>query len=720
MSNYINLRLFTLSIILIVFLSCLSCSGTGEPRNEKTDLLSEFEKETGLQEEYVSYEHIIKGTVPANFLKYAFADYKPSYNEDPSIPIQCWVETNYGSQNACKYCHTNYLSDIKHGNSFPIAEDQILYNFASPNLNKINWKNVISPQEINERLEKENIKVPEPNDPENLIYIRKNNWKIAFLMARPYGDDSWNNVSNAGSVFQLFPALNPEDLLPFTKNEPTDIERHGHIDREGFVKNKYDDYTGWRAVNFFPYAIFTPLTGSVSGIYIRLPKVFMTKNGITDIEIYKKNLDLLEKNIKNESTDSKYYYGDASNISIKKGFYPVGTEFAHTLHYVDLNADGEVGTYLDGLYENAQKDYEFPGTRSKRVKEIRYMYKWKDVDLDDIAEKEDEGEEIPKIIGQEGKGWIENGAGWILSAYIENRKGGLRPQTTEELLQCKGCHSSVGNTVDAVWSFQRKLPGDLGWQEMNYGFYKKSQSDKTQLHDYYNENASMGELEYFYYTVVGADLFGVMPAEIKSELIRYAEENNLVRTLGLQYRINDIFDDEKLKSAPKAKRKQIIHERSLIMRQYASSWSYLYKDSETGKHYIKGNIFYPTESTMLANIAAYRRIVLDQSYNLGKNVFGTQPEQIPFTFRSDGTILNSERKVIPLGHIIDSRPWNEDGIGITPTKIVKVNEKGEPVDENGNVVDIEVNPENAVGHISKGGTFETKYNPILTNKPIKK
>jgi hypothetical protein len=393
----------------------------------------------------------------------------------------------------------------------------------------------------------------------------------------------------------------------------------------------------------------------------------------------------------------------------------VGAEFAHPLHYVDLNADGETGKSLDGVNNNKTPDYEFPGTRSKRVKEIRYMYKWKDVGLEDIGAVEIE-EEYAKVIGKEWQGWIDNKAGWILGAYIENRQGKLRPQTTEELLQCLGCHSSVGNTIDAVWSFQRKLPGDSGWQEMNYGHYKKAEADKTRLNDYQNENIDMGELEYFYYSVVGADLFGVMPGEIKTELLAYVNANNLEKELQLKTDLALIFDDDKLKATPKEKREGILQERAKIMRHYAKSRSYLYYDQDAGEHFIKGNIFYPTGKTMKANIAGYRRIVLDQSFNLGKNIFGTQPQAIPFTFRSDGTVKDGENRLIPVGAVITSRPWGPDGIGITPTGLVKVNDKGEPVDATGNVVDVEKDPRKVVGHVSTGGTFDTLYTPVIKKK----
>lgn len=702
-----------LLIVLLVFL--FSCA-----KEEAEDVeLKELERETGLQAEFISYQNLIEGISPPNFQRQSEAAYKPSYNEDPAIPAQCWIETSYGTQNACQYCHTNYLSEIQHGNSFPIAEDQIIYSFPTPNLNRVNWKNIIYPEEIIQRLEEENITIPQPDDPDNLVYVRTDNWRAAYKKARSTDDRSWNNLSNAGSDFQLFPDLDPDYLFPFSEEDPTNSALHGYIDEEGFVRCNKNKYTGWRAVNFFPYAIFTPLTGSVSGIYVRLPEKFMTMNGERDLEIYKKNLKLLEQNIKNEKIESWFYYGDASSVDVKKGFYPVGTEFAHPLHYVDLNADGESGEAINGVVENRGLDYEFPGTRAKRVKEIRYMYKWKDVGLADIGPKES-GEEMPRLIGKEGKGWIDNAAGWILAAYIENRTGELRPQTSEELLQCKGCHSAVGNTIDAVWSFQRKLPGEMGWREMDYGHYKRTEPQKTRLQDYYNANTNRGELEYFYYTVVGADLYGIMPEEIKSELKKYAEGNKLLAQLGLKNSLQDIFDDEKLKMIGKEKRQEILQERSKIMRHYASSRSYLYNDPESDKDYIKGSIFYPTQGTMRANIAGYRRIVLDQSFNLGKNVFGSQTEAIPFTFRSDGTVLDGEGKIIPVGSVIYSRPWGGDGVGIMPTGIVKVNEEGLPVDEEGNVVDIEKNPEKAVGHISKEGTFETGYNPIIKAEPVTK
>jgi len=123
---------------------------------------------------------------------------------------------------------------------------------------------------------------------------------------------------------------------------------------------------------------------------------------------------------------------------------------------------------------------------------------------------------------------------------------------------------------------------------------------------------------------------------------------------------------------------------------------------------------------LLQNIRSYYKIVLDQSFNSGKQSFGDQPDGIPFTYRSDGTVLDPSGRPIPVGEVITGRPWGEDGVGTTPTGIVRVNERGGPVDDAGNPVDVRLNPERAAGHVTRGGTFDMLYNPILSDRPVKR
>lgn len=704
----------SLLAIVILFLPILLLYQCRQIGNETLIEL----KRIGLVGEEISAENFYKGIAPKNFRAFSGAKYKPSFNEDPGIPAQCWIETGYGTQNACKYCHTDYLASIEHGNAYPIGEDQITYSFPTANLNRILWQNIIYPEKIEERLNAEGINLPNPND---VHYVRTDNWLPTFSKARANGNTQWINAKARHKSFILFPALNPMHLFPYSPSNPTSNGKHGYIDPEGFIRSETNEYTGWRAINFFPYAIFTPLTGSVSGIYIRLPKEFMCSNSQFSVEVYKENLELLESNIKNEANGSTHYKGDASAYKIRKGFYPVGTEFAHPLHYVDLFADGETGTKVDGVESNTDNQYEFPGTRSKRVKEIRYMYKWKDVELIDIALPNDDdtpngiANGFENYLGREGQGWVDNGAGWILAAYIENRNGELRPQTTEELAQCIGCHAKVGNTIDAVWSFQRKLPGLEGWADMHYGHYNSKQPNETYLNDYLNVRSGMGELGYFFHSVVGADLYGIMPNEIRTELYSYAEQHKLFEMLKLKYPIDEILSDEILKNLSKEERKPRLMERQKIMRHYTKNRAYLQQNNSNGEFFLKGNIFYPTHETMKANIQGYRKIVLDQSFNLGKDLFGSVADNIPFTFRSDGTARDEKSIIIPVGHVIYSRPYNKNGIGITPTGIVE----GDAIDSKGNYVEEYTEEDVRTGKITFTGTLDLLYNPILSGIKLK-
>jgi hypothetical protein len=116
--------------------------------------------------------------------------------------------------------------------------------------------------------------------------VREDNWTPLYDAVRKQ-EDSWLNRADPDGPFALFPALNPNDLFPYDASDPTGGGRHGYVDSEGFVRGQDGGYAGWRAINFFPYAIFKPQTGSVSGIYIRLPKAFMTRDGRFDAAVYR-------------------------------------------------------------------------------------------------------------------------------------------------------------------------------------------------------------------------------------------------------------------------------------------------------------------------------------------------------------------------------------------------------------------------------------------------
>jgi len=539
-------------------------------------------------------------------------------NPYANVPAQCYIESSNGRQNACLFCHTNGLYNLGLGNNNPqagaidIVNFQIDYGFDPLTTNApyatINrWENTLYPEKLAEAVALLEIET-EKWDMQN--YIRTDNWQTAYDQ-RLGSPKDWD--SGYDSAMRLLPGLNPSDL-------PADHDGFVRSDNAEslFFNDDLGGITGWRAINFMPYGIFTPINGSVSGIYIRLPEKYMKRlDGIFDLVIYSQNLALLEQAITNQldPLEDTHYLGGAADEPITLGAYPKGTEFAHPLHYVDTQADGfsEVSA--------------FPGTRAQRVKEIRYMYKAEDYDPMTATPGEGEGD---AIYGRDDQGWVNNGAGWILAGFIEDQQGQLRPQDREELTQCIGCHSGfkstefpnftsgTGNTVDSTWALPRKLPGSMGWQEMNYLGYKlTTENDMTQpgstLPEPINRYANQGEFGLFLQYVVGASLYGDMPAQFETQF------NELITTKhgytqnwpALNTSSAEAFD---LSSEA----------RQTLLRAFVNKGDYLNNDGS-----IKSFLLYPTQADALATALRYRQVVVTQRYKLGKDVFN----ETPVTFR---------------------------------------------------------------------------------------
>ena len=92
--------------------------------------------------------------------------------------------------------------------------------------------------------------------------------------------------------------------------------------------------------------------------------------------------------------------------------------------------------------------------------------------MKEAIEKETSPSKTRAILGSAERG-ISNGAGWRLSAFIEDADGALRPQTLEEQAFCVGCHSGIGVTDDSVLSFGRKL----GANALRRGWFHPTQHD---------------------------------------------------------------------------------------------------------------------------------------------------------------------------------------------------------------------------------------------------
>jgi hypothetical protein len=146
---------------------------------------------------------------------------------------------------------------------------------------------------------------------------------------------------------------------------------------------------------------------------------------------------------------------------VRRDLYPQGTEFLHSVRYLDPDQ---------------------PGLSATRMKELRYMRKERDHEdayLREIYRQEDEEKlegEIPNYQGSAAKGFATF-LGWQLQGYIEDPTGRLRLQTDEEHRFCMGCHSGLGVTVDGTFAFPRKLPGAEGYRYQDL----RGQRDRPQV-----------------------------------------------------------------------------------------------------------------------------------------------------------------------------------------------------------------------------------------------
>ncbi|MHB9022453.1 MAG: hypothetical protein ACYC3A_11595 [Halothiobacillus sp.] len=618
-------------------------------------------------------------------------------NPHAHIPAQCFIETGGGTQNACLFCHTNGVAALNLGNNNPqaglnpnignVQADYAFGVFDYPHVvnSSINpWINTLKPEVLRAAVDALGFQA---DTWDMQTYIRQNNWRAAFAQ-RPGSVKAWD--AKVDSPFRLFPGLNPDDL-------PAKADGFVRTTREadGFFNDGQGFITGWRAVNFMPYGIFTPLAGSVSGIYIRLPAPFMQDvNGQFSTALYRDNLDLVAANIQNRLTPSQtHYLGAASAVAIVRGQYPLGTEFAHPLHYVDVQADGHNPAISP-----------FPGTRAQRVKEIRWMIKLNPWYPDEFGMTLKE--ESAPVYASRSDGWIENGTGWVIGGWIEDAKGDLHPQTPSELTQCVGCHSSnvrqsdigqnpvftsgTGNTVDSTWALPRKLNGEAGWGEMNYlGYTAHPNATPTQTPgalgtpEPMNRYAKQGEFRFFLDHVVGISLYGDMPPTVDAFLAQK------IRTA--QGYSQDWPD---LTAALASQRVEAIartqQQRLALIREFTAKGAYL---DSAGR--ILPELFLPTRENALAAARRYREVVVTQRFDFGKDIFAQTPVAYRYFRDAANGYAHQNGQPYTIGEVITDRPINTKvgdftyGMGMVPTLI------------------------DAEKPFSAGGNFVSDYVPLL-------
>jgi hypothetical protein len=403
------------------------------------------------------------------------------YNDTAYIPSQCYTKTD-DIHNPCFSCHKNSKEPNYLGRDSEIQEE---YAFPGKAL-KNHWTNLFKDRTLD---------VAKMSDEEIMKYIRESNY-----------------IKNGEII-----------LAKKLANLPKEWDKNGDGKWEGYTPDCYFNFkngfdinpnsnnpTGWVAFHYYPFlGTFWPTNGSTDDVIIRLPKKFRTLNGVYDEKTYLINLSIVESMIKqkdiaiDEVDEQKYkidlnrngkldiakkvvykwnpvknqfmsYIGDAKEEKIAAGLYPLGTEFLHTVRYIDFDKKGNI--FL-----------------SKRMKEVRYSRKFRYFNYSElyqqnqfeVREMQDDPDAYDKFMGSYEKG-IYNKKGWVFQGFIEDRNGDLRPQTEEETLFCMGCHNGIGATTDSSFAFPRKIDftKNRGWKHWkNSNYLKNIPEPQTQKND---------------------------------------------------------------------------------------------------------------------------------------------------------------------------------------------------------------------------------------------
>lgn len=365
-------------------------------------------------------------------------------NAEAPVQPQCYTKTA-GVSNPCWTCHTgfngwNWMGDVALQASYAFS-DAALVN---------HW--------------------------ENLFEDRR-------AAAAAIGDDEIRRYIAQDNYSPLREAMRE---VPDYYGWRPDLDLERGFDAEGFAR----DGSWWRAFRYKPFlGTFWPTNGSSDDVIIRLPRELYTGvDGRLSRELYKINLALVELAL--TQPDS------VTNAEVTREVEPLDERLAG----VDLDGDGQVGgvvTRLAGapshylapslpagqapawnrwmyprgtefLHTVRYVDPERPGLLSVRLKELRYAIKLAVLSPAVISRQYQEDKRnkemgrLPFFGGTARRG-LQSEFGWVFQGFIEDPQGRLRLQTYEEQYYCMGCHNSLGVTVDQTFAFARKLPGPTGW-----------------------------------------------------------------------------------------------------------------------------------------------------------------------------------------------------------------------------------------------------------------
>lgn len=425
-------------------------------------------------------------------------------NETAYIPPQCYTDTidvNQDVHNPCFACH--------HPSKAPnfIEDGEIQFNYIFP-VRAINnpWSNLFVDRSS---------EVAAISDEEILNYVRESNYF-----------DTQGNIALAEQLNNI-----PEewDVNGNGKWDGYTPDCYYNFDSEGFDIKPDGEPSGWRAFAYYPFlGTFWPTNGATNDVLIRMPSAFRNDvDGRYNKEIYKINLAILESVIKQQdveiaSVDENLYgldldkNGSIGTTNLIKftsihtaglsdsqrmqwagqagamyslnhenkptdGLYPIGTEFLHTVRYLDYNDQGST-------------------LMANRMKEVRYGVKYDffttsslKFAADEEADEKDFDPNLIKTVRGNPETGADNGFGWRFQGFIEEANGALRPQTWEETVFCIGCHSTIGAVADNTFVFQRKF----GYQSFQNGWHHWTQKSIAGTPDPIRQSDGLAEYTHY-------------------------------------------------------------------------------------------------------------------------------------------------------------------------------------------------------------------------------
>jgi hypothetical protein len=427
-------------------------------------------------------------------------------NRAAYVPPQCFTQTRGANgepaANPCFVCHTRPESP-----NFTDDADLQLRLSLPPLLAKNPWTNLFDPPVLH---------TPRASDAEVTAYVRRSNYfdangsvALAATLASP--PPAWDANHNG-----KWDGFTPDVSFAF--------------DDRGFDHRPDGSLSGWRAFAYFPFpGTFFPTNGAADDVAIRLDPAFReAKDGRPDAHVYEVNLAIVEALIARAdvaidpvdekalgvdldrdgrlATASRVAFDAASDASgktrmryvgrahdeerafpIAPGFFPTGTEFFHTVRYLDTAPDGTV-------------------TMAPRMKEVRYAKKtrWSSYAVAQAnairdAREQDEAADGTHEVRFQGELGIYNSSGWLLQGFIEAADGNLRPQSFEESASCEGCHGGLGVTTDSTFSFARKMTtgparGWFHWSQRDLrGIPEPKRADGEYEYTFYLREARAGD-----------------------------------------------------------------------------------------------------------------------------------------------------------------------------------------------------------------------------------